>query len=195
MSTPGREFSWDHASRGVISPGMPRRGVPLDRSWRRRRVDRARLRREGGRDSPLPDDCDINKPGFPVRQRLTPAAERARRSSPSPAPRLRGTRLPNGREAPRHIGPESPPTGFPPGRPGDEARGPGRHEGKSKRWASEDLPRPAVPRGKHARPQGSLRGQHPPTRRAGGGTIPGLEEPRKCPREDLNLHPVTWTRT
>ena len=45
MSTPGKDFSWDHGSRGVISPGMPRRTGHFESSWRRR-PDRARLRRQ-----------------------------------------------------------------------------------------------------------------------------------------------------
>ena len=140
------------------------------------------------------DDCDTIEPGFPVRQRdghttrressacfsiTRPAATRnssADRSRSSPTDRARYAA-----------------TGFSPGRPGHEARGPGRREGDR----NDRHRRSSLGPQYHGEPcrQGSLRGPTPARQKGRRGNDPGLEKPRKCPREDLNLHPVTWTRT
>ncbi len=62
------------------------------------------------------------------------------------------------------------------------------------------LPADEVPQIDHhkrpAHPPAGLVARPTPTNQRGRrGNDPGLEKPRKCPREDLNLHPVTWTRT
>ena len=115
--------------------------------------------------SPLTDDCDTSEPGFPVRQRdgHTTRRESSACFSITRSAATRNSSADRSRSSPTDRARYAA-TGFSPGRPGDEARGPGRREGESKRQASEDLPRPAVPRG---RPPAGLASGPTPARQKG----------------------------
>jgi len=171
MSTPDKEFSWDHARRGVISPGMPRRGAPPESSWRRR-LNRARLRRQGDRQP------------RPCRRTATPANRDFRRGSSSrQPPRELGVLLQNPRgglakllRQPVEMHPDTPGQVLlqgdsrlvgPKTKLADLVVAKGNRNDRHRRISLGPQPL------EDARPQGSLRGQHLPARRAGGGTIRG----------------------
>ena len=143
------------------------------------------------------DDCDTIEPRFPVRQRDGHASRRESSACFSiTRPAATGnSSASRSKSSPTHRARVAS-TGFSPGRPGDAARGPSRREGGSKRQASEELPRPAVPRGGPPAGLGLEANTSPPEGPAGDRSrarktpeMPerGLEPPPSYLDKNLNL--------